>query len=409
VSPRVILDVRPLQEPDRAPITAAYLRRLLRAVAAAPRTGESFVLLGRADLPEPGPPVDELPISARRILPATRFLRAASLTVDPFLVRGAAIGSGPGLRGRGSVWFAPGTILPIDALPIGGRPVVAVLLDLAPWQLPRAFQRSPAARFGTRLRLRLLRDARIVAVGTSAVADLAARRLRIPRERLRVVPLAARDAFVATAGATGARTTEQARLGLAGPYYAWAARHDARQDVATLLAALGSLARDGRPEGHSPDEPWPPRILVIEAAPDDRAAVARSAARAGLGDAFAYAPALPDDRLAALVAGSRGAIAPVVSDAAGLPVIDALAAGVPVVASAVGALPELVGPAGILVPPRSPERLAAALRALWVDHDLHARLASEARASASPDGGPRRTWADVARDVRELWAEAAAG
>ncbi len=65
--------------------------------------------------------------------------------------------------------------------------------------------------------------------------------------------------------------------------------------------------------------------------------------------------------MAGLVRGARAAILPVVSDAAGLPAIEAIACGTPVVASAVGALPELVGGAGILVEPRDPERLAVAL------------------------------------------------
>jgi glycosyltransferase involved in cell wall biosynthesis len=93
-----------------------------------------------------------------------------------------------------------------------------------------------------------------------------------------------------------------------------------------------------------------------------------------------------------------------VSEAAGLSTIEATAAGVPVVAAAVGALPELVGRAGILVPPRSPDRLASALRAIVADDDLRASLAAESR---SRDADGRRTWTDVARDMRRLYAEAA--
>ena len=38
-------------------------------------------------------------------------------------------------------------------------PVVVTLLDLAPWELPEAFARTVASRFGQRLRGQLLRDA----------------------------------------------------------------------------------------------------------------------------------------------------------------------------------------------------------------------------------------------------------
>ena len=50
---------------------------------------------------------------------------------------------------------------------------------------------------------------------------------------------------------------------------------------------------------------------LVGASPDDRAALARAAAREGVGDALAYAPHLPDVRLAALVRGARAAVLPV--------------------------------------------------------------------------------------------------
>ena len=83
--------------------------------------------------------------------------------------------------------------------------------------------------------------------------------------------------------------------------------------------------------------------------------------------------------------------------------MEAVACGVPVIASAVGALPETIGAAGILVEPGDPGRLATAIRALWTDDSLHATLASAAAARA----GTARTWADVARETRAVWAAAA--
>ena len=146
---------------------------------------------------------------------------------------------------------------------------------------------------------------------------------------------------------------------------------------------------------------WPPRILVVGASPDDRASVARAAARKGVGESFVYAPALTTPELVDLVRGARAAILPVVSEAAGLSAIEALACGVPVVASAVGPLPELIGPAGLLVEPRDADRLAVALATIWADAGVHDGIAATALDGATRE---RRTWADVARETRAIYA-----
>ena len=67
-----------------------------------------------------------------------------------------------------------------------------------------------------------------------------------------------------------------------------------------------------------------------------------------------------------------------------LAVIEAQTAGVPVVATAVGGIKETVvdGETGLLVPPRDPEALAAAIRRLLGHPEEAARLAAEARRRA---------------------------
>jgi glycosyltransferase involved in cell wall biosynthesis len=66
----------------------------------------------------------------------------------------------------------------------------------------------------------------------------------------------------------------------------------------------------------------------------------------------------------------------------GVAYMEAMAAGVPVVGTAAGGVGELVtdGETGLLVPPKSPERLAAALRRLADDPALCARLSAAGRA-----------------------------
>ncbi|HUG29599.1 MAG TPA: glycosyltransferase [Candidatus Limnocylindria bacterium] len=404
---RVVLDVRPLQDPARAPATARYLDGLLDAYDAEPLQGESFAFLLQSDLGDPTAAFEHLDVVGRRLLPPTRLLRSGALTIDPFLLRGASLGAAWRADRRGAAGAVYHAVA--GAPPMFSRlPIVVTLLDLAPWELPEVFQRASAARFGQRLRARLIRDAAAVIVGSEAVAHSARRLLRIRSSRIRVVPLAPHPAFGAVdpraepdPGAEAALADELARLGLPARYLVYFGRFDARHDVASLLRALAGLGERPRPRGLPAGAPWPPRVLIVGASPDHRAALARLAAREGAGDALVYAPAMSPDRLAALVRAARAVVMPAVSDGTGLPALDAIAAGVPVIATAVGALPEVVGRAGILVEPGDPARLAEALRTAWADDRVHGRMAETARAR----GSAPRTWADVASETRRVYAD----
>jgi glycosyltransferase involved in cell wall biosynthesis len=397
---RIVLDLRPLQEPDRGPVTAAYLHELLGAYATDPIDGESFTLVLQTGLPDPSEEhesIDRLEIAGRRWLPPTSLLRSAALTVDPFLLRTASLGAAwrAGARGAaGAVYHAAGGAVPIAS----GLPLVVSLLDLAPWELPDAFQRTPSARFGQRLRTRILQTADAVIVPSAAAARATRRLLHVRRERIHVVPLAPRPAFAKRgegwqrADAEALAAEERRLRGVPGRYFLYAGRYDARQDLVTLLRALREVRA-------AP----PPHVLLVGATTDDRAAVARAAAREGVGDLLSYAPRLATPVLAALVRDARAVLVPALSDAGGLTALDALGAGTPVVGTTAGALPEIVGSGGILAEPRDVARLAAALSAAWSDESLHARLVAATRRA-----GAARTWADVAHETRAIYAQVGA-
>lgn len=442
---RVVIDLRPLQEPERTPITASYLRRLMAAFTEDPLPGESFVPVLRALRPDPTLELERLglPVAGRRrVLPTARFLRSAGLTVDAFQLRGAELGTARDVEGHGAlgaVYHTAG-----GAVPLGSDlPVVATLLDLAPWELPSIYAVSPAARFGHRLRARILRDATRLIVCSDATAEAARRLVHVRPERIAVVRMAAADAFSPVAGHRDRVAALRARLGLPSRYLVFAGRYDARKDLGTLFRALAAL-REERPDlstrrrrapaeaaaavvasATAPDAgaahgraaavawadtdvegvPWPPVVVLAGAQgadASDAPALARAASRYGVEDLVLLVPHLEPEDLATLEAGAEAAVFPAISEGTGLAVLEALGVGIPVVASRVGPLPELVGPAGIIVEPRDPARLAAALRAAWSGH-IHDQLRRVAhqRALAS-----RRTWADVARETREVYAAA---
>jgi glycosyltransferase involved in cell wall biosynthesis len=89
----------------------------------------------------------------------------------------------------------------------------------------------------------------------------------------------------------------------------------------------------------------------------------------------------------------------------GIVPLEAMACGVPVVATAVGGLIDTVvhGMTGLHVPPRRPDRLAAALRELLADNQLRQRLGA-----AGVERARRRyTWERVAESTLDVYTQVA--
>ncbi len=387
---RVVIDARPMQEPERSPLTAWYLTQLLGAFAAAPLEGESFVVVSRSlrndpsiELVQAGLPV----VASRRIPPTSRALRSAGMTLDSFLLRAAELGA----RGESpTIFHMAGGAVPLAS----GMSVVATLLDLAPWELPETYAASRASRFGHRLRERVLHDAARVIVCSHAVGESARRRLHLAQDRISVIPLAVDADFVAAAHDSVRMAADRDRLGLPPRYMAFAGRYDARKDMRTLLTALTQLKSRETPE----------LVVALDLAfPDDHARVARAVASAGIARSVLIVATTGARQRAAVIAGAEAFVYPALSEATALPVIEALALGVPVISSRTGALPETVGSAGIVVEPRDPARMASALEAIWAAGPLARQLRDHAARRA---GSPQRTWQDVARETRVAYAQA---
>lgn len=409
---RVVVDARPMQEPDRSPLTAEYLRHLLTAFAREPLDGESFVVVSRTlrDDPADALAAAGLPVAGRRrVPPTTRVLRSAGMTLDSFLLRGAEIGT----AGEDSVFHTAGGAVPVAS----GLPIVATLLDLAPWELPGIYASSAAARFGHRLRARVLHDATRVIVCSRATAETARRALHLPAERLAVVPLAVDEEFRAAGQQPDLVSATRDRLGLPDRYLAFAGRYDARKDMKTLFEALRTLRgrqasgtdRTGRNSKGGVDSGGgaPPLAMVFAlatGAADEVDVVTSSIERSGVADMIRIVVPADAAERAQVLAGAEAFVYPALSEATALPVLEALSLGVPVICTRAGALPEVVASAGIVVAPRDPNRLAAALEAIWDGGSLAQQLRSQAHRRAA---GPPRTWSDVARETREVYAAAA--
>jgi glycosyltransferase involved in cell wall biosynthesis len=97
---------------------------------------------------------------------------------------------------------------------------------------------------------------------------------------------------------------------------------------------------------------------------------------------------------------ARAVVVPTTFEAASFPIWDAFVSGVPIACSSVTSLPEQVGngEAGILFDPHDPADIAAAVRRIWVDDALRAKLAANGKARVE-----RLSWQETARRFRALY------
>jgi glycosyltransferase involved in cell wall biosynthesis len=111
-----------------------------------------------------------------------------------------------------------------------------------------------------------------------------------------------------------------------------------------------------------------------------------------------YLGYVPEQDLPGLTAGATVFVYPSLYEGFGLPLGQAMAAGVPSVTSNVSSMPEVAGDAALLVDPRSPAEMAAAVRRLLESPDLRAALGRNGRARAQ-----RYTWENCARRSLEFF------
>ena len=213
-----------------------------------------------------------------------------------------------------------------------------------------------------------------------ALTPSAARLLRgdgIPAGRVHVIPPGYDPALFAAAAA-------DPFPGLPRPRVAYLGRLAPQKDVGTLLEAFARLPADAQ-------------LLVVGDGPD-RPALARRAQR--FGSRVHFTGFVPHVAVPAVLRHVDMLVLPSLYEDLSSALIEAMAAGLPVVATRVGGTADLVhdGVNGLLVAPRDPAALAAAISRVLADPAAAAALAAAARRTAGA-----YAWPDLARKVLQVY------
>lgn len=226
---------------------------------------------------------------------------------------------------------------------------------------------------------------RVVAISASG-ADQVVERLRVPRERIEVIPLGKGS----SPSVEGTPKEElRRRLGLGeGPVILNVAAKKAHKNQSVLidaLARLGDVHADAR--------------LVLAGAPGEYEAELRELVRrSGQDDRVVFCDYVESEDLEGLFGLATCFAFPSLNEGFGLPLLEAMERGVPVACSNLSALPEVAGPAALQFDPHDPRDVAATLERLLSDADLRSELVT---AGFQRQAG--FTWAATAEQTLECW------
>ncbi|SEH11706.1 glycosyltransferase family 4 protein [Thermoleophilum album] len=251
-----------------------------------------------------------------------------------------------------------------------------------------AFARFPRTHFGPRaLGMALLvpaaaRTAARVIVPSRATRDEVVRLLRVPSERVDVVPeglgqvpvtATSSPAEALSKSAPGERSSASthdlpsalsARLAAAPrPVALSVSAKRPHKNLERLIRAIALIPRERRP------------LLVLPGYPTPyERELEQLAERTGIGDHVVFLGWLPPEQLEAVYRIAWLFVFPSLYEGFGLPVLEAMARGVPVATSDRASLPEVAGPAALYFDPLSEASIAASIERLLFDRELAAAL-----------------------------------
>jgi glycosyltransferase involved in cell wall biosynthesis len=236
------------------------------------------------------------------------------------------------------------------------------------------------------------RNATLVITDSAAARDDIARAWDVPRERIRVVHLAAAEIFRPLEDRAAVRVVQRRCLGGDEPFFLFVGKLSGRRSIPLLLGGFAEFKRATA---------LPHRLLVVGLNIHDLD-VARMLSELGIGEHVAYPGFVGDGDLNALYNAADAFVSPSIYETVSLPVMEAQAAGTPVVCIDTAGMREITGGHAELLERPEPAHLAAALARLARDGERRRELSARGREHAQVF-----TWARCARETLAVLEEAA--
>jgi glycosyltransferase involved in cell wall biosynthesis len=253
---------------------------------------------------------------------------------------------------------------------LGAGKTLSTVHDLIPLILP-AYRGSILVRAYTRLVASSARRAAAILTDSEASKRDILRMLRVPSQRVRVIPLAADESFQPVADPDRLERT-RCKYKLPEQYVLYLGGFDQRKNLETLIAAYASLGAHLRART--------PLVLAGRLPAEDSAFFPhprRLVERWDLGDGVVFPGWVEEEDKPALYSGASLFVFPSLYEGFGLPVLEAMSCGTAVITSDSTSLPEITGEATLLVDPHDAEALTAAMTLLLEDADRREELASQ--------------------------------
>ena len=252
---------------------------------------------------------------------------------------------------------------PLNVIPLAAAcPTVLTIHDLTFLRYPRLFPRLKQLYLRLFTRLSAHKASAVVTDSASTRNDVV-QMLGVPQEKVHVVYPAADADFSPRSHDEGSAFRNS--KGLTNGYVLYVGTLEPRKNVDVLIRAFGRAVKE---------QALPHRLVLVGGRGWMTQSIQEAIAEAGIGDRLVMPGYVARTELPLWYSGADLFVYPSTYEGFGYPVLEAMSAGTPAITSNSSSLPEITGDAGLLVPPREENQLAAAMAEILTDGSLAASL-----------------------------------